>query len=222
MTPDEQPSPKQTEAANDYVDALLAGRRPRPPREIAGDEGDALRMAAFLSSAETHQAQPSAAFVEHLRARLAAPQRRSWLDFRLTRRGMARGLIGGVAAVAACLVGGQAFQRLRGEPVPGGWVPIARAAELTPGSVKRFVAGELEGHVMNIGGKIWALSAICTHMPCVLDWRGQNQEFQCACHEAGRFDVSGQQMGVDEYKQPLPPLPKIPVQQRNGVIYVVT
>jgi len=125
------------------------------------------------------------------------------------------------AALAIGLFGEQALRRLRGgEPVPAGWVPVARAAELPPGSVKRFIAGDMEGHVMNIGGRIWALSAICTHQACVLDWRGQEQEFVCGCHGA-QFNTSGHQIGIDDYKTPLPPLAKIPVQQINGTIYVV-
>jgi len=167
------------------------------------------------------QAQPSAAFVQQLRARFEPEQRRTWFDFRLSRRGLASGLAGGVAALAIGLFGEQALRRLRGgEPVPAGWVPVARAAELPPGSVKRFIAGDMEGHVMNIGGRIWALSAICTHQACVLDWRGQEQEFVCGCHGA-QFNTSGHQIGIDDYKTPLPPLAKIPVQQINGTIYVV-
>jgi len=221
VTPEEQPTPEQVEAVDSYAERLLAGGKPVPPSAVSGEQADALRMAAMLAALESHQAQPSAAFVEELRDRLEAAPRRRWLDLRLTRRGLAGGLAGGVAVLAAALVGGQAFQRLRGEPVPAGWVPIARAAELAPGTVKRFIAGDTEGHVMNIGGKIWALSAICTHMPCVLDWRSQGQLFQCTCHDGGRFDLNGQQMRADEYAQALPSLPRIPVQQLNGTIYVV-
>ena len=217
MTPEDQPTLEQAEAANRYVEALLAGEQ--PPAVKA--PGDSLRIAAFMASQESHQAQPSEAFVQRLRARFEPERRRTWLDFRLSRRGLASGLAGGVAALAIGLFGEQALRRLRGgEPVPAGWVPVARAAELPPGSVKRFIAGDMEGHVMNIGGRIWALSAICTHQACVLDWRGQEQEFVCGCHGA-QFNTSGHQIGIDDYKTPLPPLSKIPVQQINGTIYVV-
>jgi nitrite reductase/ring-hydroxylating ferredoxin subunit len=125
-----------------------------------------------------------------------------------------------VAALAVCLFGEQALHRITGgDPVPAGWVPVARAAELPPGTVKRFIAGDVEGHVMNIGGRIWALSAICTHMACVLDWKAQEREFVCACHGA-QFDMRGQQTGIADYKTPLPALAKIPVQQLNGTIYL--
>jgi nitrite reductase/ring-hydroxylating ferredoxin subunit len=221
VTPEDQPTPEQAEAANQYVEALLAGERPSPPKALQGSASTGLRMAAFLASQESHQAQPSAEFVQRLRARFEPAPRRSWFDVRLSRRSLARGMAGGVAALAVCLFGEQALQRVRGgESVPAGWVPVARAAELPPGSVKRFIAGDVEGHVMNIGGRIWALSAICTHQACVLDWQGQEQEFVCGCHGA-EFDTTGQQVGIDEYKTPLPSLAKIPVQQLNGTIYVV-
>lgn len=218
MTPEEQqPTPEQAEAVNQYVEALLAGERP----ERAAGPGEELRMAAFLASHESYGAQPRVAFVEQLRAKFAPERSRRWQDFRLTRRTLARGFAGGLAAMVVCLFGEQAIGRLRGgDRVPPGWVPVARAAELPPGGVKRFVAGDVEGHVMNIGGRIWALSATCTHQACLLDWQAQRQEFVCGCHGA-QFDMKGHQVGVDNYKTPLPPLAKIPVQQLNGMIYVV-
>ena len=218
MTPEEQPTAKEVEAANAFVESLLAGERPGK----AAAPGDALRMAAFLASHDTTRAQPSAAFVEELRARFQSEQPRpSWQSFRLSRRGLARGLAGGAAALVVCLFGEQVLERVSGgAQVPAGWVPVARAADLPPGGVKRFIAGDVEGHVMNIGGRIWALSAICTHQACLLDWQAPRQEFVCGCHGA-EFDTSGQQVGIDDYKTPLPPLAKIPIQQLNGTIYVV-
>jgi cytochrome b6-f complex iron-sulfur subunit len=218
VTPEEQPTPREVEATDAFVQSLLAGERPGK----AAAPGDALRMAAFLASHDSPRAQPSAAFVENLRARLQPETPRpGWQSFRLSRRGLARGLAGGAAALLVCLFGEQVLQRVNGGArVPAGWVPVARAAELPPGSVKRFIAGDVEGHVMNIGGRIWALSAICTHQACLLDWQAARQEFVCGCHGA-EFDPSGRQVGIDDYKTPLPPLAKIPVQQLNGTIYVV-
>jgi len=222
VSPEEQPTPEQVEAADRYVEALLAGETPPVPESLRGSAAEGLRMAALLASHDSPQAQPTAAFVEGLQAKFQPRSRRGWLDFRLSRRGLARGMAGGLAAIAVCLFGEQVLGRVRGgDPVPAGWVPVARAADLPPGSVKRFVAGDVQGHVMNIGGRIWALSAICTHQPWVLDWEGQPREFVCSLHGA-KFDTTGHQLDVARYKTPLPPLARIPVQQRNGAIYVVT
>ncbi|MBI5042718.1 MAG: Rieske 2Fe-2S domain-containing protein [Nitrospirae bacterium] len=35
-----------------------------------------------------------------------------------------------------------------------------------------------------------ALSAVCTHLGCIVKWLEDKGEFQCPCH-AGRFDVTG-------------------------------
>lgn len=213
---------KQAESANEFVESLLAGRKPARLKGLTSEDADGLRVAALLASQGAAQAAPTASFVEELRGRFAPAPRRGWLDWRLSRRSFGRGLAGGVAALAVCLFGEQALVRLRGQDsLPAGWVPIAQAADLPPGSVKRFIANDVEGHVMNIGGKIWALSAICTHRACVLDWHADDQEFHCPCHGA-QFDMTGQQTGIDEYKTPLPVLAKIPVQQMNGTLYAVT
>jgi len=39
-------------------------------------------------------------------------------------------------------------------------------------------------------GKFVALSAVCTHLGCIVAWNGQVEEFQCPCH-GGRFSVEG-------------------------------
>ena len=38
--------------------------------------------------------------------------------------------------------------------------------------------------------QVVALSAVCTHMRCVLQWKRENATIQCPCH-GGAFDKSG-------------------------------
>lgn len=218
MSPEERP--EQVETISEYVEDLLNGRKPATPRDIRAADAELLHTAAMLASVESPQAQPSAAFVEQLRAQLTGGQRR-WWNIRISRRGMAGGFASGAVALAAVLAGQAGWQRfVARSSVPAGWVPVAQAADLPPGSVKPFTAGTVQGHVMNIGGKVWALSAICTHLACTLQWQPQQQEFLCPCHGA-EFDTTGQQTGVDGYGLNLPPLPRIPVQQLNGTVYVI-
>ncbi len=40
-------------------------------------------------------------------------------------------------------------------------------------------------------GEFVALSAVCTHLGCIVKWIDEAQEFLCPCH-AGRFATSGQ------------------------------
>lgn len=43
-------------------------------------------------------------------------------------------------------------------------------------------------------GEFVALSAVCTHLGCIVKWVNDNQEFLCPCH-GGRFSASGQVLG---------------------------
>ena len=43
-------------------------------------------------------------------------------------------------------------------------------------------------------GKFVALTAVCTHLGCVVAWQEQAGEFQCPCH-GGRFSPEGQVLG---------------------------
>ncbi len=43
-------------------------------------------------------------------------------------------------------------------------------------------------------GEFVALSAVCTHLGCIIKWIDDSQEFLCPCH-AGRFAPSGQVLG---------------------------
>jgi cytochrome b6-f complex iron-sulfur subunit len=43
-------------------------------------------------------------------------------------------------------------------------------------------------------GDFVALSAVCTHLGCVIAWKEQAAEFECPCH-GGRFSPEGQVLG---------------------------
>ena len=72
----------------------------------------------------------------------------------------------------------------------GEWSPVARRDEVTPGKVVPFTAGAIMGHLVNHEGSYIALSAICTHMGCVLRWEDADNRFVCPCHNAW-FDTDG-------------------------------
>lgn len=54
-------------------------------------------------------------------------------------------------------------------------------------------------------GEYLALSAVCTHLGCVVQWQEGKGEFLCPCH-AGRFSVTGAVLGGPP-PRPLEPLP---------------
>lgn len=43
-------------------------------------------------------------------------------------------------------------------------------------------------------GEFVALTAVCTHLGCIVKWVDDDQEFLCPCH-GGRFSPSGQVLG---------------------------
>ena len=64
-------------------------------------------------------------------------------------------------------------------------------------------------------GELVALSAICTHLGCIVQWEKDRQDFLCPCH-AGRYAPDG----TVTAGPPPRPLPKLPISLANGVITV--
>ena len=207
------------ERTQEYVEALLHGRRPEPWPDVGHKDAQVLRMASLINAVGT-AAHPRAQFAAELGAELerlsGTRPRRFW---RLSRRTLLRG----VAGVAGLLLAGAATDRavtMVRQPNPGpGWVAVARAAEVAPGAAKRFLANGMEGYVLNLGGRFSAVSALCTHLPCVLRWSAPDRQFVCPCHQA-EFTASGQWRPSPEYDRQLSPLPVFAVKQTAGLLYV--
>jgi nitrite reductase/ring-hydroxylating ferredoxin subunit len=106
-------------------------------------------------------------------------------------------------------------------PLPEGhWYRVAALADVPQGKVLRFSAGPLVGHLVNLEDGLYALSAVCTHLGCILRWRKREREFECPCHDAA-FDPAGRmKYGPASYRAPLPPLPTIETRVEGGQIYV--
>lgn len=69
----------------------------------------------------------------------------------------------------------------------GKWIGTkVKAANVWPGQAVRFRAGAVEGFLVNPGHgrEIYALSAACTHMGCMLSWLDSTDTFLCPCHGA--------------------------------------
>ncbi|UOE48800.1 FAD-dependent oxidoreductase [Mucilaginibacter sp. SMC90] len=62
---------------------------------------------------------------------------------------------------------------------------------LQPGTGKVLeVAGQKIAAYRDEQGTIHALSPVCTHMACIVNWNGEEKSWDCPCHGA-RFDVDG-------------------------------
>ena len=196
-----------------FVDALLRDRRP-PRFEAAGtDDAAMLQVAAALRGARTASDLPSAEFVaaleERLRDELDAPPRPAAQP---SRRGFLIG--GGVAAAAAAGVAVDLGLRhsdndrvtTQGElvPVAGTWLQVATLADLADGRPRRFSAGSIQGVLVpRPDGTVHALSAVCTHMGCLLEARSDS--LLCPCHGAS-FDLGGVPLDHEYLTTPLPRL----------------
>jgi len=73
----------------------------------------------------------------------------------------------------------------------GDQVVAGKAEELKPNSAKIFRFGSRPGLLIrNTDGSYRALSATCTHLGCIVQYRSDLQEIWCACHN-GLYDLNG-------------------------------
>ncbi|MDP9325466.1 MAG: Rieske 2Fe-2S domain-containing protein, partial [Candidatus Dormibacteraeota bacterium] len=72
----------------------------------------------------------------------------------------------------------------------GQWVPVVAAATVADGQAVRFSAGAVSGFVINAAGQLDAISAVCTHMGCILKFNPASKRLDCPCHGAS-FDLEG-------------------------------
>jgi cytochrome b6-f complex iron-sulfur subunit len=78
---------------------------------------------------------------------------------------------------------------------------------------------QFRGHpavlVQNAPGDFIALSAVCTHLGCIVQWLPEKQEFLCPCH-AGIFSREGKVVAGPPPK----PLPSFPVALADDQVLV--
>jgi nitrite reductase/ring-hydroxylating ferredoxin subunit len=195
-----------------FVRALIANRR--PPRYPAGDDSAAMQVATRLRAAHPGGSTPSPAFVDNLARQLreASDHEPGWTEAGIRRRHF---LAGGLATVAASVAAGAGVERLREvltDPTSGGgtiqpyrsaWVAVATLAEVTPGKIKQFSAGGLQGVMFTLDGEIRALSAVCTHQGCALVPEAAQSKLVCPAHPMS-FSLSGAANPGDYRLNPLP------------------
>lgn len=125
-------------------------------------------------------------------------------------------LLGGSTLSAAALVGVPVAQYLR----PMEENEATAVAEFHPDEVplwdaKMVVVRGRPVLVVNTDEGFRAVSAVCTHLGCVVKWRKARRQFFCPCH-GGRFDLEGEVLGG-----PAPePLAKLEVEESPGMVVV--
>lgn len=221
-----------------HIDDLLAGRQPRP---FSPDDFEAaqLRTAIDLTATRDGADEPRQEFVDSLKARLTA-QMSTAPDTAESTQPSARSVsatrrqvIVGTTAAATAAVAGVSVDRLvvrpRDEephvadpdmvPTDGSWQQVAASAELPEGAVRAFDLGSLNGFIRRVGGRVDAVSGVCTHQGCKL-WFDQGADrLRCPCHSTS-FSPAG---AVVTHALPIAPkpLPHFDVRERNGVVEVL-
>lgn len=188
------------------VSDLLRGRRLRLRAGDAEERG-AITTAARLAGARLGPQRMSPEFRKRLaRALEDAPQGAS-----MTRRtalvaglGLAAGAAGG-GWLGRALAPQPALHSGAGAPIDptnGKWIDVGALADFVEGHGRRVTAGAVGAFVFRRGESVYAVSSICSHLPCELWWNGGDGLLMCPCHPV-TFSAEGQ---ITESKYGLPPL----------------
>jgi cytochrome b6-f complex iron-sulfur subunit len=208
-----------------FVDDILRGERPRRFKATK-EEAEAIRGALKLGAADVSAGLPDPDFVRRLEHRILAEAGEAPApSARVTRRAL---MAGAGTAAAAMLAGAVGEHQLAAAVAPAGsahlvpdggdWRPVADVSALPEGEAKRFSTGSVEGVVVNDGGAIRALSAVCTHQGCLLRPDPAQRRLDCPCHRAA-FSWSGRLLLSRLHSAPAD-LPVIHSRIQNGQVEV--
>lgn len=95
-------------------------------------------------------------------------------------------------------------------------VLAARVSEIRPSQGKIFRFGSKPGLLIeSAAGEYYAMSAVCTHLGCTVQYRADLRQVWCACHN-GMYDIHGRNISGP----PPRPLEALDVQVRGDEIFV--
>ena len=118
----------------------------------------------------------------------------------------------GIAGVVTSYLKAPETQRSAGLSV----VKAGDAASLKTGEARAVRHGNSPFFVIRTrGGDLLAISGLCTHFSCVLNWNEADQTLVCPCHD-GVFSATGDVIsGI-----PSKPLRTFPVEVRRGELLI--
>lgn len=125
--------------------------------------------------------------------------------------------LGGLGAAVAAAAAWPVYRYLAPRPVTVTAVKVDIPDKDVPEGEARFFdfGGASAVLVRKRGGGLIALSAVCTHMGCIVQWEKDKQDFLCPCH-GGHYTVEG----AVTAGPPPKPLTKLPVTVANGIITI--
>lgn len=138
----------------------------------------------------------------------------------LTRRGFLKYLMvifSAVATVAGVLVPvvGYLWPPRVKVGQAGGRVAVADEGEIPPGKGQVVSVANKPVIVLHTEDGFKALSAVCTHLGCIVYWDESKQVIACPCH-AAFFNANGSVISGP----PPAPLPSLRVEVQGGKVYV--
>jgi cytochrome b6-f complex iron-sulfur subunit len=103
------------------------------------------------------------------------------------------------------------------------WFPLVEEDEVPRSGVKKaelvyVVAGKerkARVFIVSSSGRLTVLSAVCSHLGCLVNYRKESSEFVCPCH-GGKYDIAGKNIAGP----PPMPLTAYPVEIRYGMVMV--
>jgi len=94
---------------------------------------------------------------------------------------------------------------------------VAAVDALPPGAgLRASLGGDDAAIVLNVGGRIRAFRAVCTHEGCPLGWNAQQHLIRCPCH-GGAYDTEGRVVSGP----PPAPLTELRTAVQRGAIYII-
>ena len=116
---------------------------------------------------------------------VAPPQRRKFLFI----------ILGGLGALIGAASAWPIFRFLSPLDTGGGKQVTMPRSDVVQGKAHFFqYPGKPAVLLQPSPGKFVALSAVCTHLGCIVAWQEKAGEFLCPCH-GGRFSAEGQVLG---------------------------
>jgi len=213
---------------NRYIEDLLRSRRPRR-FPASGEDSVVAQTAITLRAARPGSGTPTEDFLTALHKQLATELDPPPVRPRPSRR---RTFLRGATVAAGAAVAGAGIEHLLSTQTPaaspqpagtlspdhGNWHTVAAGADLPDGTIRPFTAGPVTGFVGRAGGRLRAVSGVCTHQGCRLALAAQPARLVCPCHGA-TFALDG---AVLSHRLPLTlaPLPRLAVRETAGSVQV--
>jgi nitrite reductase/ring-hydroxylating ferredoxin subunit len=218
------------EQLDQYVEDLLQDRRPERTPLADQDALGARQTAAMLRATKPGAGLPSNEFLGRMQASIGEWVRERSPEAPPKSRPSRRSILfAGATGIAAGVAAAVGIDRLSKAPAPvstgqilvekGTWQTVKALTDLPENTPVAFRSGAIEGFLLRTGQDVKGLSAICTHMGCILNFSKFRDRFECPCHGA-TFEKTGQPS--DQYTSPLPPLPTLQVRVEKGQVQVYT